>query len=142
MADQAVYKMADAWRRYCEGRPGCKRGAVAELHAKRPRLFHTMVQAVAADMDLADHEKAVESQEAAVDEAELALDLAIARAREIYVDDYDTATDPRVFVAAERLLKETDALEGVRRERDIAQVSRLLWMREAKLALREAKLAK
>jgi hypothetical protein len=136
-ATHIVHRMAHVYRRFCEGLPRGKETAVAALHAKRPRLFQTMVQAAAADMDLADRKMAVASQLKAVDKAEFALDIAIARAREIYADDTDTAADPSVIAAAERLVEATDSLDALQRERDISQVAQLLWMREAKLMLRE-----
>lgn len=131
-ATHTVHKMAHIYRRFCEGLPRGKDVAVAALHAKRPRLFQTMVQAAAADMDLADREMAFASQVRAVDKAELALDIEIARARAIYVDDSDTAADPSVIAAAERLVEETDVLEALQRERDLAQVAQILWMHDAK----------
>lgn len=132
---RTVHKMANIYRRFCEAPNGCKQSSIAALHAKRPRLFLTMVQAAAADMELSDCQRAVFSQQKAVNAADLALDIAIARAREIYADDADAAGDPSLIAAAERLVEETDSLDALRHDRDIAHVAQLLWMREAKLMI-------
>lgn len=95
-----------------------------------------MVHAAAAEMTFADLDRRLDAQKTSLAEADDVLELAILRARQIYDDDADTAVDPTVLSAAERLVDEADALEALQRERDVALVAHLLWMREATLMIR------